>query len=380
MKHKQLLLTTASLLLAASILCGSFNFAGNWEGLYLLKGSPGKLFELKDDILLGEYERLLARIEFQALHERWRSRDAMGGRSYLKYRWSADPGNGYFINFFPDNSKFLACFGRFDADEDMVGKGLFVGGGLPGSHYETAAVKTKETGVAFFDGRGWQRLWGNAQEAISPTADGREQIFPVQWQFLGSKVLFASQYRLALKSSHLARVGQIPVRIDRYLIYHAGERFFTLVNRLTNTGSMPLSYNYCYGDAAAIGKPGTAPGKTVLNQNSSAGSCDCSNPASGEEPGGFTGPTNFIAWQGEMVPTTACFCKQPGGLPSAAARLPADKANMVLLQWDDRKLLPGRSEKMILTIGMASNDPHSGLPLKPAVRLDPEELRYLLSR
>ena len=248
MKHSRLKFCIFTiLLLAVAILCGRFTFGSAWEGIYLLKGNSGKLFELKNDLALRDYERLVARMEFQALYERWRSKEkAAQGHSYLKYRWDRINGNGYFINFFPDGTKLLACFGGYIDDSNNPIKGIFTGGGLPKSHYENSSLKTKETGVAFFDGNMWHHLGLNNEEAISPASDPSLRIKPGKWEFLGSKVLFASQFRLAIKSSHLAKIGPVPVRIDRYLIYHAGDRFFTLANRLTNVGTAPLDYYYTY--------------------------------------------------------------------------------------------------------------------------------------
>lgn len=311
----QLILAVVLLLFSLSINFGCFSFHGKPDGIYLLKGSSGKLFELKDDILLGEYERLIAKIEFQAFYERWRSKEkAEQGRPYLKYRWSAKDGRGYFISFFPDGTKFLTCFGRYVDDNNNHVRGLFAGGGLPRSHYENAALKTNETGSVAFDGKEWHHLQRKTEEAIFSAYDPSIQIKPGQWEFLNSEVLFASQFLLALKSSHLAKLGTISVRMDRYLIYHAGDRFFTLVNRLTNSGAAPIGYNY----------------------------------TSGNEPftGDFRSPADNRGWKSEA---------------SIA-------------------LLPGRDETVVLTIGMANNDPETGSPRKSSVNPDPEELRFFLSR
>jgi hypothetical protein len=119
-----------------------------------------------------------------------------------------------------------------------------------------------------------------------------------------------------------------------------------------------------------------------LDKNSYAGIFDCDNSVSGEKRGSFTGLANFIEWQGDILPTTASFSNRIGALPAETTKTPKPgKGNRVLtLQWDSRTLLPGQSDNMILTIGMAENDPKTGAPLKPAVYLDPEELRFLLSR
>jgi len=242
------------LLFVSGIAMTDFSFNGRTEGLYLLKGSGRKLFTLKDHLQLNEYERLIARVEFEAFYDRWRSKeDAAQGTPYLKYSWHKKNGNGYFINFFPDGTKFLACFGRAVDEKNNPVKGLFPGGGLPGYHYENAELKTNETGIALFDDKEWHHLWQKTEETIFSASDPTLRLKPGQWKFLGSKVLFASQFRLALKSSHIAELGPINARIDRYLIYHAGDRFFTLVNRLTAMGTEPLGYHYTCTDEPLTG-------------------------------------------------------------------------------------------------------------------------------
>jgi len=254
MKRTRLLIIVSFLLLFfLAIVAGEFSFNGEHEGLYMLKGTEHKLFELKDRLQLADYERLIARVEFEALYDRWRSKEKSAqGKPYLKYSWHEEKGGGYFISFLPDGTKFLACFGRaVDAAGNPV-KGLFPGGGLPGYHYESAGLKTSETGIVFFDGKEWQHLRYKAEEALLSQADPLLRLEPNQWEFMGSKILFASQFRLALKSSHLAKAGGVPVSIDRYLIYHAGDRFFTRATRLTNSGTTTaFAYQYSCGNEPA---------------------------------------------------------------------------------------------------------------------------------
>jgi len=388
-----------ALVLSLVFFCATtrFDFDGPLEGIYLLKGEKGHFFELKYDILLGEYQRLIGKVEFEALYARWRSeKDVDKGKPYLKYQWHEKAGRGYFITFFPNGSKFLACFGRFVDDGNKPVKGLFVGGGLPYSHYENAELKMNETGVAFYNGKEWHHLWCTANEAIFPASDPRIQIPPSSWEFLGSKVIFASQYQLIIKSSHLVRLDAIPVRVDRYIIYHAGDRFFTLVNRLTNVGNTLVSYCYAYGDEPWVGDFGTAVGNVGwtrdllyyyeshidLTKYSYAGMYDFGNPVIRENPGSFTGLANFIEWQGDVLPNLAYFSNRIGVDPSDGALIPlSDKSNRVLmLQWASRKLLPGQAEKMVLAIGMADNDSKTGFPHKPLVRLDRSELDFLLTQ
>lgn len=268
MNRARLIIIAIILLIFVIIINGGhFSFHGRPDGVYLLKGADGKLFELKDRLSLTEYERLIARIEFEAMYARWRSKeDAATAPPYLKYSWHKKAGRGYLISFFPDGTKFLACFGRSVEDSINPVKGLFLGGGLPESHYENASLKTNETGVVLFDGKEWHHLRRNTEEFLFSAADPLQRIKPGQWEFIDSKVLFASQFRLTIKSSHRTTLGSIPVRIDRYLIYHAGDRFFTLVNRLTNMGTSPLGYQYTCGN-----------GSPTVNLRSSAGNEGCNH-------------------------------------------------------------------------------------------------------
>jgi hypothetical protein len=392
--RKSIILLAPVLLMVFFCATTRFDFDGPLKGLYLLHGEKGCLFELKHDIVFGEYRRLIGRVEFEALHARWRSeKDADKGKPYLKYQWNEKAGGGYFLTFFPDGSKFLACFGRFVDDGNKPVKGLFVGGGLPYSHYETDdKLKRKETGVAFYNGKKWHHLWRNANEAIFPASNPGGFITPGSWKFLGSRVLFASQYQLIIKSSHLVRLDTAPVRLDRYLIYHAGDRFFTLINRMTNIGKSPVSYCYAYGDEPWVGDFGTAAGNIGwtrdrpyyyeshidLTKNSYAGIYNAGNPVI-RESDRFTGLANFIEWGGDAPPDSAYFSNRIGVEPSDNVMIPlGDKFNRtLLLKWSNREIPAGQSNQMFLTIGMADNDPKTGFPRKPPVQLDKSELEFI---
>ena len=42
-----------------------FNLSGNYEGIFLLKGQGGAVWEVKDDLFLGEGHRYIAGIDLQ---------------------------------------------------------------------------------------------------------------------------------------------------------------------------------------------------------------------------------------------------------------------------------------------------------------------------
>lgn len=397
-KKRYFALVSVLLLISACIATTKFNFDSSLEGLYLLKGTKGYLFELKDDILLGEYDRLLFKLEFDAFRARWFSNTPEKTdrvHPYLRYAWNSKAGNGYFICYFPDGTKLLTCLGRYVDDDKKTVHGLFVGGGLPTSHYESGTVKLNETGVAYFDGSRWQHIWCIANEILFSSADPYRQIPPSSWTFLNSKIVLGSQDNLILKSSHLVQLDNVPVRIDRYLIYHAGNKYFHLVNRLTNTGSGSVTYHYLYGDEPWIGDYGSSEGnvgwtrdriynyEAAVNPANHAffGMYDFGNIAAGEKKGGYTGFANFIEWQGPFRPDFAYFGNQMGKPVSEADHVPlSHKTNRVMIaQWSYRTLAPGESNTIILAIGMADRPTSGEIPVKPDTRLDAKKLADVMN-
>jgi len=380
MKRTRLIIIAIILLLfSIGIIGGRFSFHGKPAGIYLLKDTDGHLFELKDQLQLADYERLIARVEFEALYERWRSRDkAADGTPYLKYSWNREDGSGYFINFFPDGSKFLVCLGRFrDADNKPV-HGIFTGGGLPHTHYEDTALKTPETGVAYYDESGWHHLWGSTPETLSSAA--ARPVRPGSWEFIGSEILFSSQYQLALKSSHLIRLDQQPLRVDRYFNYHAGERFFSLITRFTNPGSKPLTYRYCYNDLRS--SPSGSADDTKLMERIDISSNFTIGLSGYQYTPNSGNMANFISWEGGAFPDNGYLTGKPVIKLSAEGKSPLKdgRSRKAMLQWQERTLPPGQSEIIFLTIGMADHDRQTNVPRRPATAIDPAELRFLLGR
>lgn len=388
MKRAHLIISAVILLFfAVGVIGGNFSFHGKPDGIYLLRGTGGKLFELKDRLQLTEYDRLITRVEFEALYDRWRSNEEAAHASpYLKYNWHRNSGGGYLISFFPDGSRFLVCLGRFrDADNNPV-KGIFVGGGLPRAHYESGALKTPETGVAYADASGWHHLWGSAAETIISADPAIKPVGPGRWEFISSEVLFSSQYQLALKSSHLIRLGQQTLKADRYLNYRAGDRFFSLATRFSNQGNLPLKYHYSYEDDLRTPDSGTVNSATAMEQPDFSGDCyigmsGYSYSDGGERTASSGNMTNFMSWQGDALPDRRYLISRSGILLSDTGKAPLTDRNSrgVKLQWHSRMLLPGRSETIVLTIGMSDNDPTTGIPRQPAVNISPEELRYFLN-
>ena len=398
-KFHKALLVSVPLFLTVCILITKFDFRDTWDGLYLLKGEKGFLFELKDDLLLGEYERLLFKFEFDAIRARLFTNSPERPNRvtpYLDYSWDSAAGKGYFLTFFPDGTKFLTCLGRYVDDDKRQVHGLFVGGGLPATRYESGAITLNETGVAYFDGRKWQHIWCIANEVLFSSLDPYRQVPPSAWTFLGSKLLFGTQDDLIIKSSHSVELAGVPVRIDRYLIYNSGNRYFHLVNRLTNAGSRPVTYHYIYGDEPWIGDFGSSKGnvgwtrdriytyEAAINPalHDFIGMYDLGNEVIGERKGGYTGLANFIEWQGAERPDFAYFANQTGRRVDEAKRIPLahDTNRLMMVQWADRTLAPGQSRTMILAIGMTGPVVAGGMPVKPDTRLDEGRLAFALAR
>lgn len=370
---------------------------GDFEGIYLLKGVNGKLFELKDDLLLGEYERILVKLELERVRAVFRAKDVHDpGRPYLTYKWSNKTGHGYIHDFMPDGSQFLICFGRFRDAKGEIPHGLFVGGGLPMSRYAHNEVKLNETGMAFFDGKEWHHIWCNANEVIAGGASPGNLIFPPSWKFLGSNVLYAHNNVVILHSKHQVDLDGVPVRIDRFVLHKAGDRFIVLVNKITNIGIADNSYYYVYGDEPWLGEFGTSAGNVGWvkdrlfnyegsvdpNKYSYAGMFDRGNSVIHEDKTTYSGLANFIEWLGDVTPSLVYFSNKEGKFADESAKIPlSSKDNRVIfVQWGQRSLLPQQSDLLVTAIGMAGTDPKTGFPVKPKVILKREDMNFLMSR
>ncbi len=60
-----IILVVVAVLINMAIMTVKFNITGSHEGLFLLRGEGGALFELKDDIYLGEAYRYIIGINFE---------------------------------------------------------------------------------------------------------------------------------------------------------------------------------------------------------------------------------------------------------------------------------------------------------------------------
>ena len=357
-----------------------FDIKGHFDGLFLLKGSNDWWYELKDDLYVGDGDRVLYSIDFD--DPRYRISSSLHshkpGEPYLYYEWDAKDGSGFIRNFLPNGEQILTCFGRFVGDDKKNVHGLFVGGGLPSSVTGGDNVFMDETGMAYFDRRRWYHVWCNVNEGIISPLDHKPYP-PSRWRFLGSKVLDESDKSLVISSSHELTLDGAPLHIDRYVYLNAGDTYFVLTIKITNIGAVPARYIYVYGDEPWVGNYGSSAGDVgwvkdgVVNREAEvdtgkytfAGMFDYGNSEIGEGHG-FSGTANFIEWLGAERPMVYFANHEGAHTPGAPL---ASEERLIGLQWGARPLNPGEERTYLMAIGMAGHDPQTGFPVKPEIRM-----------
>lgn len=363
-----------------------------YQGVYLLRQGPYSLV-LTDEIQLGQEDRLLFALHWDKVAKTLRFRKKNAARdAHLQYDWFKADGSGFIRNAFPDGTMLLTCFSRFVDAGNAIPRGLFVGGNVP---YEpgNASPQEGESGMAFFDGKKWRHLWGNANEAIA-LGDGSRQLYPSMWEFLGSRVLVSSREKMVLSSSHRVAGQGMVLHIDRFAVFKAGEPYFILVNRVRNEGKAPALYFYVYGDEPSVGEYGGSTGnvgwgdgrlfqyETGLDpeRDSYFGMYDHGNSAAGETKG-YTNLANFIESLG-VRPDLMYFSNRRGSFASEKERVPLQSPNgrFLFMQWGPRQLAPGDADVYVLAIGMAGSRPGYDIPVKPAITFTDRDISDLLAR
>jgi len=372
-----------------------FHITGDFEGLYVLKSDKALLCDIQDDLFLGEKDRLLFRMEFEPLYDFFRGIMHHGVQeTHLQYEWNNRNGNGFVVSHLPGGYKFLTCFGRFLDTEGHVPEGLFVGGGLPFAKSSNAEVTMNETGMAFYTGKEWHHLWCNVNEGLISRT--HQIAYPSAWKFLGSRVLEANENKLIIKSSHEVLLDGVPIHIDRYAFFNAGETFFVLAVVIRNDGPVETGYQYVYGDEPWVGDYGSSlgnvgwvkdklyyyEGSVDPKKYSFAGLWDVGNPAVPAErrPGVvFTGMANFIEWLGDIKPDLVYFSNTIGDYAEESKKVPlsSETNRVIFLQWDTRSIKPNEKQTILLGLGMAGFDPITSYPVKPVVQLSDKDLAYI---
>lgn len=367
--------------LLSVILLTRFDIKGHHEGLFLLKGRDWRPFEFKDDLYLGDGNRLLLHFDTDRIRNllpMLNRREA--GKAYLKYVWDATDGSGYVVNVFPDGKQLMTSFSRFTEDDGKIVHGIFVGGGLPDSVRLDSVNGGNDTGMAWFDGTRWYHVWCNVNEGIGQKSSSGSGISPSGWKFLGSRVLNQSNTRLVLESEHEVVIAGVPLLIRRHAYFTAGEPFFRLGITMTNVGTRPLPFTYSYGDEPWLGDFGRGLGNVgwvrdrlvrheeILDPHeySYAGMLDIGNEAAGDPPDlHYTGIANFLAWPGFEHPT-AYFANSrfgPNGHTPGIFPLSSNE-RFIGVQWDFQPLPPGESRMIYLVVGKAETGPR-GIPSLP---------------
>ncbi len=359
-----------------------FNITGSYEGIFFLRGEGGALFELKDDIYLGEAYRYIAGIDFEPAKQLYDS--MFNGRvkgPHLYYKWDEKNGEGFVRNYLASGNQLLTNFSRFRDEFGNTTSGLFVGGGLPEYVEEDDKVKMNATGMAYHDGKRWYHIWCNANEAIFTSA--LEPKYPSSWKYLGSKVIHHSEEDLILESNHEIMIDNIPLHINRHVSFRAGETYIALKVNIMNAGMSPATYYYSYGDDPWLGNYGSSGGnvgwsgdgfyyfvgRLNTKKYNYAGYFDFGNGAIGQRHD-FTRTADFIEWFGDIEPF-AYFSNGPFDIPPITnEKIPlSSNARFIGLSWGPRTLQPGQSDPYTRAIGMADHDPKTGFPVKPKVDL-----------
>ncbi len=381
-KQKKIFYLVLGALVVLPLIFVDVTITGNLEGIFLLKGKGSALLELKDDLYLNEANRYIAGIDLVGAKELFFHRKASGtgNERSLFVDWSSRKGSGYIRSLLPGNRQMITCFSRFVDDGGKEVRGIFVGGGLPANVKDDDIVKENETGMAYYDGARWYHIWCNVNEAIFSLRQF-EAIAPSSWKFLGSRVLNREPGELMLESSHEVEIDGIPLRIDRYAAFRAGDTYFVLSIFITNIGGQSVTYSYQYGDEPWLGDYGTSAGNVGWandglhkyvgdldpKRTSYAGFFDHGNDAAGEGRG-YTGVSNFLKWFGTERPRVY-FTNGPFESPRTAGRkVPlSGNARFIGLQWGPRTIHPDETVNYTLAIGMADRDPVTGFPVMPKI-------------
>ena len=364
----------------------SWDITGDWEGLYLL-ASPGKILTVTDDLFPEDADYLVTGFALSWFNKSVLAEksDAMSG-SNLIVRWNEKQGRGYVKNFYNDGRKLLINLSRFKNEEGVLSSGVFVGGGLPTGDPDSRIKDKDETGMSYFDGNRWYHIWCSVNEAVLPAWGPSKPVYPQQWRFLGSRVLENSPNNISIVSHHWFAIDGVPLFVEKYFFYEAGDSYFTLITRVKNVGVKPVAFYYLYGDEPWVGHFGSAKGnvgwlkdglvKTEreidTSLNSYAGLIDYGNDLAGESRR-FSGKANFIEWDKSSRPDMAYFSNVAGRIDKTkGGKLPlnSDSCRFLGLEWGPRQLAPAQTFSFTLAIGMADNDATTGFPVKPVTTLN----------
>jgi hypothetical protein len=379
-----LALMTCSILLSTRI---KFSFYPESEGFFVLEGEKGLWLELTDDLVPEDAFRLIwAMPRYPFMNKIESSKCDDSSQPCLDFKWSKKRGRGFIKNTWPDGRKLVINLGRFKDSESRYPAGIFIGGGLPPSDPDYKFMNNEATGMTYFDGQRWYHIWCNSNEGFISPAQPNIPSYPSDWAFKGSWVRENDGRNLAIESRHRVILTGVPLDATRFLFYTAGNSFVILTTEFTNRGTVPLPFQYFYGDEPWIGFFGSSTGdvgwmekELILTereidtqQHSYFGMFDYGNELAGEDHS-FTGFANFIEWDKQSRPYKAYISNFSGGIINRDKVVPlVSRTNRFIgLQYGPYMLQPGDSFNFTIAVGMAENDPKTGFPVKPKTGLNP---------
>jgi hypothetical protein len=337
--------------------------SGNWQGVFLLRGTGSAALVLKDDLFLGDGSRLLVGVSFSRFRRLLAGR-TVEGRPHLEVDWRDAQGNGLVRNHLGDGTELVTMFSRFTDDEQKTPHGLFVGGALPDV---AASTDQEESGMSFRDARGWHHVWCTTNELMLDH-DSKKLLFPSYWQYLGGRVIIRDEDRVVIESSHLVHLDAGgTVRMDRYAYFRAGRPFFKLGVRLSNAGDVPVRLAYGYGDEPWVGHYGSAAGNVGWIRDRLVrveGPVEDKAARWAGIVDQESGIAAFLAWSQDSIPDRIYFANEAG---STFKRLgePLDSNEVFVgTEWLQIGLRPGEARSVLLSVGMARGQP-GGIPVIP---------------
>lgn len=365
----------ALILLLAVVGFVDFSFQGHLEGVYLLKGQAGKSLRITDDVYLGEEDFVVASIDFEWFYDLLHARSKQG-RPHLELTWNEADGEGFVRNYLGGGKVLMTNFSRYRDSDDKHTHGLFIGGALPDAILDGTK---NNSGMSYFDGERWSHIWCNTNEGIGSTASFRRYA-PAAWRFLGSRVISQSDEHLVLTSDHEVEVDGLLLQMQRTVEMTAGVPDLNLTVRISNSGNDVSRYYYYYGDEPWLGDFGSASGdigwvdgrlieyeetidpKTV----SAAGMADFGSSVLGEGHD-YGHAANFISWLGPDKPDIVFIANQYDGFAHGSqVRVPLQgDGRSIGMYWGPRILTPGQNQLFTLAIGMAEQNPTTGMPRIP---------------
>jgi hypothetical protein len=357
-----------------------FNFTSSNSAVYFLRGKFGGI-EIKRDLLIEDADRLVFMVDANRVFNYLMKGMAVAKhKPILELTWDEDVGVGHVKQFRSDGTILSFPFSRFK-DGERRPQGLFLGGDLPYGDI-TRSDARNTGGMSYFDGGKWHHIWCSTNEGFGIQGGTLKSVYPMRWDFFGSKVLKNTEDEVILQSEHRLVHNNHVIDMKRLASFQAGDDYFTLKVMFTNSGLRPVIHGYSWGDEPWVGDFGTSEGdvgwyesgliqKERLispNRYRYVGFWDYGNEAAGEGHE-FSGRANFVEWAAP-VPSFVFLSNSIDECCDESAPLSSKKDRTVSIVWHDQLLMPGERRTYTLAIGMASMNPKTGMPLKPVTQLN----------